>query len=126
MPSDTDWEGAVKKLLRLTESGEQSWQCAPGLDEERENVVGDAFVAEVQGRHIMVYQYRFKAYTDEDTWSWEERVAIEFVEFRDNEFVTQWRWPTSPYGWRLLDAIRSQTARAPEFLRAFLGEDRDA
>lgn len=126
MPNNDDWEGAVKKLLTLTESEKLNWSTVFGLDQQRENVVGDGFVADVEKRSILVYEYRFKAYADEDTWSWEEEVAIELVEFRGDKYHSEWRWPTTRYGWRLLDAIRCQRARAPEFLRAFLGEESTA
>ena len=119
MPTDQDWAPAVKKLVALTESGKLTWDRFIGFPPRAEEIVGDALSAFVQARRIAVYEYRFKSYQDEDTWSWETEVAIEFV---TDSGDLEWRWPATRYRWLLMDAIRSQRAKAPEFLRDFLAE----
>jgi hypothetical protein len=119
MPTDQDWAPAVKKLVALTESGELQWDRLSHMLSREEEIVGDVFRATVQSREIVVYEYRFKNYQDEDTWSWDTDVAIEFVRGGGE---LEWRWPETPSRWALIDAIRAQLARAPDFLRRFLAE----
>ena len=119
MSSDQEWAPAVKKLVALTESGELTWNRCVELPPRAEDVQGDAFQTDVRGREIVVYEYRFRNFVDEDKYVWETDVAVEFV---DHEGRVQWRWPSTPYHRHLLDAIRGQVARAPEFLREFLAQ----
>lgn len=120
MPTDQDWAPAVAKLVALTESRELTWDRFFHTPPRDHDIVGDTmFRANVQGRYIAVYEYRFKTYEDEDTWSWETEVAVEFVK---SEGELQWRWPATSYRWALIDAIRAQVAGAPQFLEKFLAE----
>ena len=120
MAGEDDWTRAVRKLVALTESGGVTWVQFPQLGSKRENVQGDAFYADVEGRPVAAYQYRFKSYEDEETWSWENEVAVEFV---TSDGDLQWRWPATPYRWELLEAIRGQVAGARHFLESFLAEE---
>ena len=120
MAREDDWARAVRKLVALTESGEISWSRFSQLASKRENVQGDAFQTVVKGRLIGVYLYRFKSYEDEENWSWENEVAVEFVT-GDGEL--QWRWPATAYRWELIEAVRGQVVGAPDFLRSFLAEE---
>lgn len=119
MPTDQDWAPAVKKLVALTESGKLTWERVTEFPPRAEEIAGNAFCARVQDRWIAVFEYRFRDFTDEDTYVWETDVAIEFI---DDERKVQWRWPATAYRWPLIHGIRSQLARAPEFLREFLAE----
>jgi len=123
MGSEDSWTRAVRKLVRLTESGEITWAPFPQLVSTRkhlqEDIEGEPFCANVEGRPIAVYQYRFKRYEDEDTWSWESDVAVEFV---NTDGQLEWRWPATAYRWELLEAVRGQVAGASHFLRSFLRE----
>ena len=121
MPTDQDWNAAVRKLLSLTEAGQVTWRRYQELPSKRENTQGEAFCTELQGRRIAVYEYRFRSYEDEDSWSWETEVGVEFVTF-DGEL--EWRWPATSSRWELIDAIRGQVAGAPDFLRRFLEEEK--
>ncbi|HUT94347.1 MAG TPA: hypothetical protein VMY37_33110 [Thermoguttaceae bacterium] len=123
MPTDQDWAPAVQKLVALTESGKLTWERCYHAPPRAHEIVGDMLRANVQGRYITVYEYRFKSYEDEDTWSWETEVAVEFV---DSQGELQWRWPATSYRWALIDAIRAQLAGAPDFLRKFLAEGKPA
>lgn len=121
MASDEDWTLAVKKLIALTESGELTWERCPHPPPRTEDIQGEAFLGVVETRMILVYEYRYRQFVDEERYVWETDVAIEFV---NDEVQIQWRWPVTPHNWRLLDAIRSQVAQAPEFLRSFLAGEK--
>ncbi len=117
MYSESQWEKAIKKLLDLTHSRKLEWTTLELL--ERDGIQGHAYVAAVQDRFIAVYEFQYKSYHDEDSWEWDNEVAIEFV---DNNFNLEWRWPASPLRWRLLDEIRFQSSHASDFIEKFLEE----
>jgi hypothetical protein len=115
--NDKEWEPVVEKLIEQTISGKVQWWPESKLDEVRENVVGDGYCAEVMGRRIAAYEFRYKRYSDEDLWEWDEDVAVEFV---DADCKLLWRWPGVSNRYRLVDAIRYQHANAKQFANEFL------
>lgn len=119
--SDGDkWDRALQKLITLTRDGSLTWSTDRFDRNSRDEVQGEAIYAAVlQERHLIVYEYRFKNYTDEDTWTWDTEVAVEFVDAEGN---LQWPWPALRDRFQLLDAIRYQAAGAGEFLDGFLSE----
>jgi len=119
MPNELEWTHAVQKLVNLTELGEVHWSVNSSLAVKRENVHRDGFQALVDNHFIAVYEYRFRTFEDEDTWSWETDVAIEFVSIDGDP---QWRWPATTNRWELLEAVRGSVVGANTFLRDFLAE----
>lgn len=118
------WEEAVAKLVRMTESGQISWQPTYKLHERRGHgaeIVGPAYVADVQGKRVAVYEFGYDEDESSDSSSadWDSGVAMEFV---DENFETEWVWPASGERWALLEAIRYRASGADRFLDAFLAE----
>lgn len=111
------WELAIDKLLEMTKAGSLKWRRAQNVG--REDLVGDVYESFVQDRRIVIWEYRYQAFTDEDQWHWDNDVAIEFV---DKEGDVEWRWPETPSRWGLLDAIRYQLVGGDEFLKQLLNE----
>jgi len=125
MPTENEWEQAVHRLIMLTQSGELKWQIHPQTKSQRENVEGEVYVANVHGRSIAVYEYRFQYYDEEPGtgssggWDTRSEVAIEFV---DSSGVLQYRWPATPGRRPLLDAIQCAVSDADHFLKQLLGQ----
>lgn len=118
MVNTSQWAEAVRKLILRTAEGPLQWNATFYSKELREDVLGDGiYLANVQGRSLIVYEYRYKSYSDEEHYVWEQGVTIEFV---DHEGCLQWAWPKTPYHFQLLDTIRYQLARADKFLEDFL------
>jgi len=122
MPTESEWEQATQRLIDLTESGQLKWEVNAHIKSQRENVEGDVYLANVQGRFIAVYEYKYQYYDEESSsgtsgWEMRNEVAIEFV---DAIGVLQYRWPAVPGRWRLLDAIRCLVSGAQAFLKTFL------
>ena len=118
MPNVDQWTRAVQKLVQLTEDGKLNWNDSQFPASLREEVLGNAiYGAIVEGRWVAAYEYRYKSYSDIDTWDWCDEVAIEFVKHNGD---LEWRWPTVPYRVQLLDAIRAKVCGAHDFLKHFL------
>jgi hypothetical protein len=118
--SGPEWDSAIEKLTELTEKGQLNWALIDDFSGRRsdEKPVLPAFRAEVQGRHVLVYEYEFKNYTDADEWEWDTGIAVEFVDGRNGlEYTWQGNeWPRR----RLLETIRYRAANVGEFLEEFL------
>lgn len=115
------WNTAAQRLTILTERGSLKWIDNLWPLEIREAVVGDAvYGATFKNKFLMVYEYSYRAYSDEDNFEWAKDVAIEFVDHQGN---LQWQWPKVPYRIRLLDAIRCKVSGATDFLESLLAED---
>ncbi len=119
MPNLEDWSRAVDVLVQDTAASRVRWTPITDFsDELREEVLrGVIYTTNVRCRNLFVYEYRYKTWMDEDTWRWEEDVAIEFV---DDDWRLQWQWPQSPRNYSLLEAIRYQIANAESFLTGLL------
>ncbi len=148
MASENEWARATEKLVEITNSGSLNWQIHPNLREQRDDIQGDPYFALVQTRFIAVYEFRFKFYTDEDSWEFRNEVAVEFIEmggkleyrwpstpkrsrstqrlFIEMGGKLEYRWPSTPKRWVLLDAIRCVVSRAPQFLKNFLADDHES
>jgi hypothetical protein len=118
---EPNWTGAVDKLLDLTAAGKVKWDCGFFETKMRDDVNGWIYSTYLNGRHIIVYEYAYKCFTDEDTWHWDTEVAIEFV---DGDGRLEWQWPVTPSRFQLLDAVRRSAHGAEEFLEDFLEDPR--
>lgn len=116
MPTDaTRWDEAVVRLIELTNGGQLTWQRS---NVGRENTVGGVYLTEHNNKRIIVYEYRYRYYRDEDDWTWLEDVAIEFV---DSDGNSEWRWPAVTLRHELLDRVRYTISGAEDFLHGLLG-----
>jgi hypothetical protein len=120
MPREPNWEAAVKKLAEQTEAGMIKWSQNTRVASLRKQVHGDGYEAVVQGRHVLVYEYRYRDFIDSEEYEWEDDVAIEFV---TPQLELEYRWPATPYRRYLLDSIRYQVSGADKFLERFLSEE---
>jgi hypothetical protein len=59
MPTEYEWEQAVQRLIRLTDSEQLKWHVHSPTKNGRENVDGEVYATSVEGRWIAVYQYKF-------------------------------------------------------------------
>jgi hypothetical protein len=113
-----EWTDALEKIIILTKSGNLNWSKNQFLTSIRENDSVDIiYSTSVMNHIIIVYEYRYKKYSDEDNWDWDNEVAIEFVDLEGN---LEWQWPTMPNRFNLIDAIRYNISGAGNFLRDFL------
>jgi hypothetical protein len=112
MAVERDWTKAVKVLVEKTNNGNIRWSEGHYPPDFRENAVGPVYKAVVGGRWLAVYEYSYKYYTDADEFEWRQQAAIEFVQ---EDGTLEWKWPETPLGWELLDAIRAQQAGAAHF-----------
>lgn len=120
MPNEEKWTEVITKLTEQTEAGQVNWQQgSPFGPVVRENDIRDVYSAPVQGRWVLVYEYTYRSYSDEDVWTLENEVSIEFI---DTEGKLQWKWPKLAGRWQLIEAIRYRISGAHEFLQGFLHE----
>lgn len=118
MNKTSKWSEVVAKLITQTQDGTCLWGQYPLA--QRENLVGEVYVASVDGKGIAVYEYRYQNYiSDFDSYAWTNDVAIEFVS-PGGELV--WRFPELPNRLELLEAVRFQVSGAESFLKRFLDD----
>jgi hypothetical protein len=116
------FDAATRQLIERTEAGNLRW--TPNLEFCRKRgddteFVGPAYIAELGGKRIAVYEYRYKNFVDADEWFWDTRVGIDFI---DESLNTEWTWPSPNGRLILLDVIRYRTSNADEFLNQILSE----
>lgn len=113
------WEAAVKKLIGMTENGELQWAPNDSLRRLRQDVelVGDAYVATVDGKQVAIYEYRYQCFTDTDRWVLDSGLRIEFI---TPKLECEWTWPATRSRYLLLETIRYGVSQANQFLERFL------
>ena len=112
---------AVDKLIQMTRDDELHWLPSHDLCRRRSDTdfVGPAYLTDVDGKKVAIYEYRFQSFTDADEWHWDTGVTIEFV---DQNYEPEWVWPSAKGRFGLLDAVRYQTSAADDFLNRFLAK----
>src|SRR3569833_625779 len=118
MNETEEWEKVLKKLASQTDTGDVTWQVFSRP--VRENLVGYVYMAEVKNKKIVIYEYSYRHYADEDVWEDLTDVAVEFV---SHDGTLEWRIPAAPARHELLNAVRKATAGAGDFLAEFLEPD---
>ncbi|MGC4090881.1 MAG: hypothetical protein QM756_24015 [Polyangiaceae bacterium] len=107
---DERWTKVIEKLMSKTEQGKIEWsECGSSI---RDNVIGIPYAADVENKHILIYEYQYKNYDDENDFYWASGVAVEFV---DNQLNLAWRLPQTDNRRQLLEAVRRQASGADEF-----------
>jgi hypothetical protein len=115
------YDKIVEKLARDTAQGDVKWSVVPYGAIDRNNVVGLVYQASVKGQDIVVYEYRYKHYDDQENWEYEREVAIEFT--IGGGYALELRFPPTRARWSLLENIRAQASGAEDFARKFLTND---
>ncbi|MEX2317336.1 MAG: hypothetical protein WD669_09310 [Pirellulales bacterium] len=117
----SEWDDAIGKLAAMTEQGAIKWELHESFHGRGEDIaISPAFIAEVNGRNVLLYEYKYKYFTDVDEWTWQTDVAVEFV---DDEGRLEYTWQGSRGSrQRLLDAIRYRAAHVDDFFKEFLRE----
>jgi hypothetical protein len=116
------WDDATRKLIELTKSGQLDWEPDDEIPERRKAsspTVGPAYVTELNGKRIAVYEARTVVWDDDGTMIpyTGTHVVVEFVDEHGN---SEWRWPSAKGKYELLELIRYQCSDAENFLAKLL------
>lgn len=109
------WEKVIRKLLYDTETKDVTWKREPRPD--REDVVGFAYSTLVKDKRVLVYEYQYRHYVEEEVWDTQNDIAVELI---SDDGTLEWRLPGVSSRHELLDAIRQQTSGAQEFAAGYL------
>ena len=115
-----DWKRATERLARLTVESRLEWVPFYELKARGEEKITEPVFLTVNDRRVAVYEYRYRYFTDEEKWEWDNEVAIEFV---NENLDLEYRWPQVAGRLQLLDVIRYQVSNADKFLKEFLAEE---
>lgn len=118
MSEKEKWEKVLAKLVADTKSGEVEW--ARATRPNREAIVGFGYVASVSNTRLMVYEYEYRHYLEEEVWETQSDVAVEFVSL---DGTLEWKVPPVPQRFALLEEVRLQTSGALDFANEYLGPD---
>lgn len=119
---DESKSGAViSKILRETTETIIQWSLSNhrvnGMDGDEE-LIGNIYQADISGKHIRLYKYKFKWYVEEDVYHWVSRIRLEF--FSSYNGATEWTFPYSNTLDDLYDAVMAQTAGVNDFFDEYL------
>lgn len=121
MNNEEKWTAALQKLTKLTAQGAIEWDTIPFdrvPDAKPDRLIGKYYTATHQNRRFLVYEFTYPYYVSEtDSYVQTNDIRIQLI---DDDFNLEFRIPEVEARWNLLEAIRSQTAGADEFLDNFL------
>lgn len=104
----------VDKLIELTQHDKIKWSdqdpVAPMIGSDSR--VDMVYIASHLGRNIRVYHQHYKNYFDEERYTWDEQMVVEFV---DEYGALLGRLPKTPNAWELLKAIQFQNPQIKTF-----------
>ena len=112
---------AIALLLEHTQEGRLKWEAvspSSDLTEGSNIVVKVMYVAQKDGRALRLYPYRFRSYTDEDAWHWDDNLALEVS---DPKYISWWQFPRNRVIWDLLEAVKFKTTGVDDFIDNLLG-----
>ncbi|HXT02334.1 MAG TPA: hypothetical protein VN915_16795 [Elusimicrobiota bacterium] len=107
---------AMFLFLKLTQDGKLIWTAmdpSPDTMEDGNKVVRVMYVAKKDDRMLRLYHYRFRSYTDEDEWHWEDSIALEVS---DPKGLSWWSFPRNRVIWDLYEAVKFKTTKVDEFI----------
>jgi len=114
------WSRFVEKLHADTLQRRIEWQDITN-HVERDNLDGPVFLAQIlPEKYVVVYQYRYQYWTDEDQFFWETETAIELA---DAGGQCLWRLPGVRGRAALLDAVCYVVSDAEDTFNEYLGQD---
>lgn len=116
---------AVDEILARTKKGEIRWsvpwdRALPTPPNEGRPV--QTFFAEVGGKRLRLCSYRYKHYTDEDTFAWLDEVMLELGDQTDNAW---WPFPETNSRWELLREVQHSVVGVDDWLKKFTGGSDD-
>lgn len=126
---DDPWVQAVKKLYELTEADKLHWEVVDTFVGDPKPL-GKVYSTEVKERRIVAYEillpvvvlpYQKPSFfntLDRQAKKLPETVIV--IQFVDDHWQPQWRWPGTAEAWKLWDSIKFQVAAGPGFLEALL------
>jgi hypothetical protein len=104
----------IDKLIELTQHNKMIWAGEDAVSsmigpDSRVDIV---YVANYIGRNIRIYNQHFKYYLDEERYSWDEQMIVEFI---DGYGTLMGRLPKTPNAYELLRAIQFQNPQINSF-----------
>lgn len=104
----------IDKLIELTQHDKIRWgsqdPVAPMIGPDSR--VDMVYLANHLGRNIRVYHQHYKYYLDEERYTWDEQMVVEFV---DEYGALLGRLPRTPNAWELLKTIQFQNPQIKSF-----------
>lgn len=109
----------VTKLIKDTRNGELEWR--EDLDNlelgAEERLIGKAYTANLNNRHLRIYKYKYKLYLDIDKFGWSESYRLEFVDIHGN---SEWEFPNTNSIKDLYESVTYQASGVDDFFDAYL------
>jgi len=113
---------AITKILRQTLEGEILWKIDNGRPNNlgaEEYVIGHVYKTDVLDKHLRLYKYKSKFFTDYLEYTMIEGIKLQFVDNNDNP---EWEFPYSNAVDDLYRAISYQTSEVKDFFEKLLGD----
>lgn len=111
----------VIKLIKLTRSGELTWESFSSTDTELPNgevVLDKVYSAKIGGKTFHLYRYKFKFYRDEYDFEWVPRIRLELM---DDNGKTDYEFEYDNSMNDLYDIVREQTSNVADIVDVLLG-----
>ena len=84
-----------------------------------EEPVGYPSITHFADKYLRLSQIRYKYWADEERWSWEGRIVMDFVDF-DGKLL--WRFPPDPQIPELYEIVRFSTSGIASAIQQFLNK----
>jgi hypothetical protein len=114
----------LKKLKEQTERGSLHWHReelhVENEYESDEEPVGYPCVANFPPHYLRISQVRYKYWTEMDSWSWDTKIVLDFVDISGKML---WRFPADPAIFEIYESVRFSTSGVSNAIESFLGEE---
>lgn len=112
----------IVKLNKLTQAGEITWEARDdhfrlGTHEE---FLDKIYYCTYKTKNFRVYNYRYRYYTDEETYHWISRHRLELI---DGMGETDYVFPEERAVSNLYDSVRYQVAGVDDIIDDLLEDD---
>lgn len=112
----------IAYLIELTQKGKLNWKRydpPEPIVTSYDNKVDFVYIANFEDKILRIYEERYKYWYDEDKWSWDNRVIIDFA---DDEGRSIWKFPALPGIWDLLEAVKYREADVDDFISEIISK----
>lgn len=112
----------IAYLNELTQKDKLQWERQEPPDAVvigHNNRVDYVYTTVFEERRLRIYEERYKSWYDEDRYTWDTRVILDFVDF---EGKSEWIFPYAPVLWDLLESVKYKSAHVDDFISEVLSK----
>lgn len=125
MADENKFIKVIARLNALTQERKLIWESLfdpESLSLGRDKRVNSVYQTHYKNKALRIYEENYKAWYDEDRYTWASKVVLAFVDRNDQN---AWEFPELPGLWDLLESVKYQETKVDVFVDEILSDENE-